>query len=286
MSTASSLVALARPKGTLLLLAVPLTGYGFAHWDYGIEARRPLALAFVLAAWSLLSAGSLWLNAALDGDEEGALFSNRVARPKHLVAFGYLALALSVAFAFIAGPWSGAACFACAALAILYSHPRTMWKAHPLFGPFVNGVGYGLLSWIAGFAIVGVAMSARTAAAMSLLTLFILGMYFAAQAYQREDDARRGYRTLVVTRGPAACLRVATICMRVTLASVFVLAAFGIYPRLVLLGFPAFILAERTMSRWRLAPGGGTPALAAEFAMRMLGGGTILVTLATIDALR
>ena len=159
----SSLVALARPKGTLLLLAVPLTGYGFAHWDYGLEARRPLALAAVLVSWVLLSAGSLWLNAALDGDEGAALFAEKVARPKHLVPFGYAALALAVALALAADPWSGAACAASAVLAVLYSHPRTMWKGHPVLGPFVNGAGYGVLSWTAGFAVAGVAMSLRTA---------------------------------------------------------------------------------------------------------------------------
>ncbi len=286
MSTASSLVALARPKGTLLLLAVPLTGYGFAHWDYALSARRPLALGFVLLAWVLLSSGSLWLNAALDGDERGALFArDGEPRPARLAWFGYAALAASVAFACAAGVWSGAAGAACAALAVLYSHPRTMWKAHPVLGPFVNGAGYGILSWIAGFAIAGVAMTARTAIAMVLLTLFIVGLYFAAQSYQCEDDARRGYRTLVVTRGPAACLRVATICTRVTLGSVFALAAAGVYPRLVVFGFPAFVLAERTMARWRRAPDGGSPSYAAEFAARMLAGGTVLVALATLDAL-
>jgi hypothetical protein len=89
-----------------------------------------------------------------------------------------------------------------------------------------------------------------------------------------------------VTHGPAACLRVATVCTFVTLASVFVLAALGVYPRLVLLGFPAFFLAERTMARWRRAPDGGTASHASQFALRMLAGGTVLVALATIDALR
>ncbi len=281
-----SLLALARPKGTALLLVVPLTGYGFAHWDHELaEPRRPVALALVLVTWVLLSAGSLWLNAALDGDERGALFATEAPRPKHLVALGYGALAFACACALAlalayALALALACALACAALAVLYSHPKTKWKAHALLGPFVNGVGYGTLSWLAGWSVGGVAMSARTAAAMMLMTTFVVGMAFAAQAYQRDDDTRRGYRTLVVTRGPAACLRTATICARVAIGGVAVLAAAGVYPRLVLAGVPVFVLAELTMARWRRAPDGGSPALAVEFVTRMLAGGVVLVALA------
>jgi 4-hydroxybenzoate polyprenyltransferase len=288
MRTARALVALARPKGSVGLLVVPLTGYGFTHWDHSLDARRPGALAVVLVAWVLLSAGSLWLNAALDGDEGAVLFSGGPATlaPRTLVAWGFAALLSACALAFAADPGAGACCAACAVLAVLYSHPRTRWKAHPVLGPLVNAVGYGVLSWLAGFSVVGAPMSARTAAAMILLTIFALGMCFAAQAYQRDDDARRGYRTLVVVRGPAACLRVASVAAWTSVVGVAILAAAGVYPRLVLAGIPAFVFAERTMARWRREPRGGTPALAAQFAVRMLGGGIVLVALAAVDALR
>lgn len=279
-------MALARPRGTLLLLAVPLTGYGFAHWDARLELTRPSAMAFVLVAWVLLSAGSLWLNAALDGDEGGALFSENARRPKHLVAFGYAALACSVALASCAGLLPGAACAFCAVLAVLYSHPAVMWKAHPVMGPIVNGAGYGLASFFAGHAVAAPRMTLASALAMSLLAIFVVGMTFAAQAYQRDDDARRGYRTLVVTAGPAACLRVAAWCERATLAGVATGALFGVYPRLVLVGLPAFALAELTMARWRRAPEGGSARFAASYATRMLAGGAVLVALATVAALR
>ena len=287
MKTARALWSLARPKGTALLVCVPLTGYGFAHWDFHLEARRPLALGVVLLAWILLSAGSLWLNAALDGDEGGALFAgSRGAAPARLDLWGYAALAAAVALAAAADERAGSCCAACAVLAVLYSHPRTKWKAHPALGPAVNALGYGVLSWVAGASIARAPMSARTAAAMLLLTTFVLGMTFAAQAYQRDDDARRGYRTLVVTHGPAACLRIASIATIVSLGGVAALAAAGVYPRLVLLGLPAFAFAAATMRRWVLDPRGGSPAFAAQFALRMLAGGAVLVALATIAALR
>ncbi len=288
MVAARALARLARPKGTALLLVVPLLGYGFAHWDHAIEARHPGALIGVLVAWVLLSAGSLWLNAALDGDETHTLFGARAdsPAPQNLTVAGYVALAVATAVAFAADERAGLACTACAILAVLYSHPRTRWKGRPFLGPWVNGVGYGVLSWLAGWSIARVPMTARTAAAMMLLTLFVVGMCFAAQAYQRDDDVRRGYRTLVVTHGPEACLLVATMCARVAVLSVAVLAAVGVYPRLVLLGLPVFVLAERTMARWRRVRGGGSPALAAEFALRMLAGVVVLVGLATVESLQ
>lgn len=284
----ADLVRLARPKGTALVLLGPLTGYGFAHWDFELDLRHPGSLVLVLIAWVLLSAGSLWLNAVLDGDEGGALFatSRHARRPPRLASLAYVALATATALACIAGEVAGIACAVCSVLAIVYSHPRTMWKAHPVLGPVVNAVGYGVLSWLAGWSVVSVPMTSRTAAAMVLVTAFILGMYFAAQSFQREDDARRGYRTLVVLRGPAACLRAAITCTRIAMLGVATLAASGVYPRIILLGIPVYAFAEITMSRWRRAPSGGSPKLAAQFAYRMLAAGTALVALATFDVLR
>jgi 4-hydroxybenzoate polyprenyltransferase len=287
VSTARDLLLLARPKGTLLLLFVPLTGYGFAHWGDQLELTRPSAMAFVLAAWLFLSSGSLWLNAALDGDDEGdALFSEDAHHPKHLVRYGYAALACAVALASCAGLMPGAACAFCAVLAILYSHPAVMWKAHPVMGPLVNGAGYGLASFYAGHSVASKHMTTGSALAMCMLGIFAVGMTFAAQAYQQGDDARRGYRTLVVTAGPAACLRVAVWCSRATLVGVSIGAATGVYPRLVLLGLPFFALPEITMARWRRAPGGGSAGFAASYATRMLAGGVVLVALATFAAFR
>ena len=286
MSTARDLVLLARPKGTLLLLAMPLTGYGFAHWDERLALTRPVAMAFVLAAWVFLSAGSLWLNAALDGDEGSALWVETARRPKHVAAYGYGALVLAVALSSRAGVMPAAACAFCSVLAVLYSHPAVMWKAHPVMGPLVNGAGYGLASFFAGHAVATTHMTTSSALAMSLLALFVVGMAFAAQAYQREDDARRGYRTLVVTSGPDACLRVATWTSRAALAGVAIGSLLGIYPRLVLAGLPAFVLAEMTMARWRRAPGGGSARFASDFATRMLAGGAVLVALAAFAVLR
>lgn len=284
LKIARSLVLLARLPFGLALLVVPLLGFGMAHWDYAKDLTASPALAFVLAAWFVGSAATLWLNASLDGDDEkGALFARAAPRPPHLAAYAYIGLAASVALASFAGARVGVLCALTAALSILYSHPKTMWKAHALLGPLVNGVGYGVLSLFAGWSVVGVALDLRTAASFVLLAVFMTGATFASQAFQREDDARRGYRTLVVTHGPRACLSAARACTLVSVSGVAVLSALGYFPRLCLLGVPSFLVADRWLVRWRALPDGGTAKHAAGFVLRMLGGAALLVALAYVD---
>lgn len=279
-----ALFGLARPRGTAILLLVVLFGYGLAHWDGALDLTRPAALAVVLVAWVWLSAGTLWLNAVLDGDEAGVLFARgHLPHPPRLAAWAYAALALAVAASTAADRRAGLACAACAALAVLYSHPHTKWKAHPVLGPAVNATGYGLLTPLAGWALVGTPMTARAAGTLGFAAVFVVGATFAAQASQREDDARRGYRTLVVTHGPAACLRATRVCTLAGVAAVGVFSAANVYPHLLLLGLPSFALADRALVRWSKKPDGGTPGDAARFLLRVLAGGVLLVALAWID---
>ena len=285
LSTARALLALSRPRGAALLLTIPTIGYGFAHWDHAKNPERPLAFAVVLAAWLSLSAGTMWLNAALDGEEQGALYARPTARPEHLRRYGAAALAMAVAAAALADRGAGLSCGACALLSVLYSHPATAWKAHPVMGPLVNAAGYGALSSLAGWSVAGLPMDLRTAAAFACLSIFVLGASLAAQAFQERDDARRGYRTLVVTHGPAACLQAAHACMRASVAGVALFMIAGYYPRLCLLGVPSFWFAERWLLRWKREPGGGRPEDAAGLLSRMLFGASVLVALSMVDYL-
>ncbi|MCS6900602.1 MAG: UbiA family prenyltransferase, partial [Myxococcales bacterium] len=219
------------------------------------------------------------------GEEGGAVFTVPTKHPSGLRGWGAAALATAVLGAFWSDRRAGIACGICAILAMLYSHPRTAWKGHPVLGPLVNTLGYGVLSPLAGWFVAEVPLDFRTAAAFASLALSVLGSTFAAQAFQQEDDARRGYRTLVVTHGPATCLHVAHWLMRASVVIVAVLMLMGYYPRLCLVGLPVFWLAERWMVRWRSKPRGGTPADAVGLLARMLLGAVALVVLAYIDLL-
>ena len=262
------------------MAAIPLYAYGYAHWEADLVAGRVGDLLLVLVAWMLLSAGTMWLNAGLDQTDASAVFARPTTVPRGIRWFGVGALALSVALAWAAERTSGLAAAAAALLSILYSHPRTACKGHPLFGPLVNAVGYGVLSPMAGWALSGARPTPRAFVTWGLWTLWMLGAYFAAQVFQAEQDAARGYRTLVVTLGPARTLGVARGCMNTAVALAAILTVGGLYPRLTLLAYPLFLWADAHARRWHAAPEGGGAARAEQLLRRMLAGGIVLGALA------
>ena len=274
---------LSRPRLALWISGIVLFGYGFAHWDLLLVARAPVGLALVLAAWTLGNAGTMWLNAALDREESSAVFAQGGPIPRRIDIAGYAALAGAVALASAVNCVAATCVTGCSVLAIAYSHPRTAWKGQPILGPLVNVVGYGVLSPLAGWSLVEVPVSARAAVTFALWSLWLLGAYWSAQAFQQADDRARGYRTLVVTHGPRTTLRVARWCMNSAIVAAFVLTAAGVYPRLTLLAYPTFLVADRWMVRWQEQPDGGNPAWATGLFVRMLSGGLLLFALAYVD---
>jgi 4-hydroxybenzoate polyprenyltransferase len=231
----------------------------------------------------LLSAGTMWLNAGLDQMDASAVFARPTPVPDGIRWFGAAALALSIALAWVADPRSGLCAASSALLSVLYSHPRTACKGHPLLGPLVNAVGYGVLSPTAGWALTDARATPRTCVTLGLWTLWMLGAYFAAQVFQAEQDAARGYRTLVVTLGPRRTLRVARGCMNAAIAVAAILTVGGLYPRLTLLAYPLFFWADAHARRWLAAPDGGGAAGAEQLLRRMLAGGIALGALAYLD---
>ncbi len=281
--TTSALWRLSRPRLVLWMLGIVLFGYAFAHWDQLLVAEAPVDLALLLAAWTLGNAGTMWLNAALDREESSAVFAREAPIPAAVHVAGYVALSGSVALA-VTTNWIATGCVAgCALLAILYSHPRTAWKGHAVLGPTVNVVGYGILSPLAGWSLAGAPMSTRAGLTFALWSVWLLGAYFSAQAFQQGDDRRRGYRTLVVTHGPAATLRAARWCMNGAIAATLAITLAGVFPRLTLLAYPSFLIADRWMVRWQQQPAGGSPEWAAGLFIRMLGGGMFVFALAYVD---
>lgn len=281
--TLAALWAHTRPKFSIYLLLLVLAGYGWGHWDRALTARNPGSLAGVLLAWWLLNAGTLWLNADLDRDEGPVLLGSRAPRPPHLAAWAYLALALAPIVATVANPLAGVAAALCVVLAVLYSHPATVWKGHPLGGPLVNGLGYGLLTPMAGWAAVGVEPNPRTLVVWGLSLMGVLGCYFAAQAFQGEEDGARGYRTFVVTHGPAAAVSAARWLVAVTLLGACALAVIGWIPRGCLVLAPLALWNDAWFRAWAREGGGGTEASAREMARRLLLTGLAGFAIASVD---
>ena len=269
MSEGRALWELARPRLLPYVVLLPFVGWAWAHWDRALPARGVAALLGVLVAWALLHAGTLWLNASVDRDEGEVLLGRAVEPPPRTAAWGYVALVAAVSIAAWSHPGAGLACLGCAVLSVAYSHPRVLLKGHPLGGPAVNVVGYGILSPLAGWLVVGVDPNPRTVVVWGLAQLGILGPYFAAQAFQQHEDAARGYRTLVVTHGPRTTLQVARACLGVAFAAGLLLAAVGWIPRSCLIGVVGWWAVDRWMVRWAQQPGGGGGRWARGFTKRM-----------------
>ncbi len=266
------LIALARPKGAVLITSLPLVGYGYALWERGSTVSLSVVLptlSVLAGSWALGHAGAMWLNAALDRDRGPVLLGRPVEVPRAAPLAGYVALAASVGLAGALGTVPMACVLLCAALAVAYSHPRAALKGSAVGGPLVNGIGYGSLSPIAGWAAADPVLTWRAPLTLTLSVAFILGTYFAAQVFQGDEDARRGYRTLVVTHGPAWTLAVAHACLRLAVTGMLAAAVAGVYPRMVLASLPVWLAAERHLEAWRDTPAADS---AADSAADLAGG--------------
>ncbi len=226
---------LARPAMLPLLWLMLLCGFGLAHWESALSLRGENALLPLFVAWAFLHAGALWLNAALDQDQGAVLFGRAVPVPPSAGRMGLLALALAPPIALLAHPLSALCAAGAALLGLLYSHPATAWKGHPLLGPLVNGLGYGLLTPLAGHAPVLAPLTGRTLALLCGMVLAMLGLSLLAQVGQGAEDRARGYRTLAARAGDGAALQGARLCMGAGGALICGLAAVGLLPRLMLI---------------------------------------------------
>jgi 1,4-dihydroxy-2-naphthoate octaprenyltransferase len=280
MNHARAWWALARPRLWPFVMLLPALGYGFAHWDRALAARHPESLAGVIAAWTLLHAGTLWLNACLDRDQGEVLLGDVVEPPAGTERLAYAALVLAVVVGWRVEPGVGGLTAIGALLAVAYSHPRLAWKGDPLGGPLVNAVGYGVLSPLAGWWVVRVDMNARTACVGVAVAAGVLGAYYVAQAFQERDDRARGYRTLVARRGPRAVLRAAEQAFGVSYLVLALLCVVGWMPGVCALGLASWPWLVVWLRRWAEQPDGGGARWAVGLAWRLGWAAVLVVALA------
>lgn len=269
MSSVRSLWQLARPRMAPYLWFLVLGGYGFAHWDRALTGRGGGTVLVVLLAWTLLHVGTMWLNAALDQDEGEVLWGESAPVPERTSLLGYVAVVGCVIIASFAGPVPAVCAGLAAGLAVLYSHPDVVWKGHPVGGPFVNAVGYGILSPVAGFAAAGVTPTWRSGAVLVIGVCGIMAAYYAAQGFQGDEDRARGYRTLVARRGKAAAVGAMRVYLWLGFACGLGLALIGWLPRWGLVLVPLFVWVERYASTWQHSRD-DTSRWAKGFATRLL----------------
>jgi hypothetical protein len=256
----------------LFVSFLPMIGFAYAYWDHGCEdpSLAPFGkMALLALVWAVPHAGTMWLNAGLDRDDKPTLFGESVPVPPHVGLYAYPTFAFSIGLGFWLGTGVGVCVVLCTILSILYSHPKTAWKAHAWGGPFVNAAGYGALSPLGGFFLAGFAPTVRGAVVLGVAVAWISTAYFAAQAFQEDEDRERGYRTLVVTRGAAFTLRLTRGLFWVAGGSTLALAAFGWFPRVVLVALPGFLWVDHLIAQWQEQPKGGDEGWARSFFLRM-----------------
>lgn len=283
-SAAARLAALARPRMWPALMVISLFGYGLGHWTLAAPLHAPLAMLRLMAAWTALHIGTLWWNAARDHDESSVLFGDPVVPPAGTGALGLGMLGLCCLVAWPAGPVPAACAAAAALLALAYSHPRLAWKGHPLLGPLVNIVGYGVLTPLASYSLVGRLDDPRLALALLGCGGAMGSLCFAAMVWQGPEDARRGDRTLVVTAGPRGALRAARIALGIAALPVLIGALVGFFPRAVLLCFALLPWADAPLRAWLRAAAPGDPRRGPARAQAYLGRLTLLAGAALLCA--
>lgn len=256
---------------------LPAMGWAWAHWERALPMTRPGALLGLLVAWALLHAGTLWLNAVRDRDRGEVLFGAPGLVPSGTAAWGMAALAGSVAVGAAVGPWPGALAAGCAALAVAYSAPRGAWKGHPVLGPLVNVLGYGLASPAAGFAVVGTPVTARAGVMAVVVMLGVLGSAFVAQAWQGDEDRSRGDRTLAARVGPAGTLQAARLAYGAAFALFAALCAVGWLPRPCLVSVAAAVWVDAGLRAAQRDVSHVGPSVAVETGRRLAWGALAVV---------
>ena len=207
-----------RDNWTHLRIPFQMTLAPIFLWGWFVSGTPPawrLISAF-LAFHLFLYTGITAYNSYFDRDE-GPI--GGLERPpsihESLLPLSIVMQALGFLLAIPAGPVFCAIYLVFVCLGVLYSHPRTRWKANVWLSTLVVCGGQGALGFLAGWtAARGEIASAASlrgilGAASAALTTF--GMYPLTQVYQVEEDARRGDRTLCVSLGPAGGLRVSQV---------------------------------------------------------------------------
>ncbi len=200
------------------VLLSPIYLWGVWLAPYEPEPWR-LAVGW-LALHVFLYGGTTALNSYFDRDE-GPIGGMRFPEPVDRGLLGW-SVAVQVAglpLAWIVGPAFLGAYVLLGLLAAAYSLPATRWKGRPRAALLVVALGQGGVGSLAGYwAAAGPAARPLTdlaapgawwAAAVAALVL--IGQYVASQAYQVDEDRRRGDLTLPVLLGPRRALRLALL---------------------------------------------------------------------------
>ncbi|MDB5215050.1 MAG: hypothetical protein JWO86_2977 [Myxococcaceae bacterium] len=205
--SSASATRLDHAKNFLVHLRLPfqLTLAPFMLWGAAVSHARlsaPFVVAFVVLQVCFYG-GTTAFNSHYDRDEGpvGGLEKPPPAGP-WLLPGSVVLQGIGLVLAALLDPRFFAVCLAYAVLGVLYSHPKTRWKARPFASWAVVMFGQGLLGALAGV-VASRDASVTTEAAWGLAgaALLVGGMYPLTQLFQTEEDAARGDVTAAIALG-------------------------------------------------------------------------------------
>jgi len=177
-----------------------------------VPAQKVLLGWFIFVV--LLNGGTLAINSAFDQDDGDIGYLKQPPKPpKHLFHVSAVMLALSLGLGFLLPPvfaWSNALCVV---MAVLYSVPPVRLKARAGWDLLINGLGFGLLTPLAGWGLTGLPVPPAFWAVTIGFAFLFGALYPLTQIYQIEEDRARGDRTLVIQLGETRSLGLAVLMM-------------------------------------------------------------------------
>jgi 4-hydroxybenzoate polyprenyltransferase len=200
-----------RPAEWPIMAAHTLVGYLLAVGVDGAQRGERLGPALLgIGLWVVcLNGGTLALNSAYDRDEGDIAYLRRPPPPPaHLAAFGFWLMSLGLLGAFLLPTGYWAAYAVCLGLSVLYSVPPFRLKAVPGADWIINMVGFGTLTPYAGWAATGAPLDRTHGLVLLAFCPLFAALYPLTQIYQREEDSRRGDRTLALMLGVRSSLLV------------------------------------------------------------------------------
>jgi 4-hydroxybenzoate polyprenyltransferase len=201
-----------RPAEWPIMAAHTSLGYLLAVGFAGAAAGRALGPAAAgIALWVVcLNGGTLAINSAFDQDEGDIAYLRRPPPPpRFLFAFGLALMLAGLAGAILLPRGYLVAYAICVVLSVAYSVPPLRLKAVAGADWAINLIGFGTLTPYAGWAATGRSLDLAHALVLAAFGPLFAALYPLTQIYQRDEDARRGDRTLAVRLGIERSLDVA-----------------------------------------------------------------------------
>jgi len=256
-------------------------------WGAWLAPAEPEAWRLLLGWLALhvfLYGGTTAFNSYYDRDE-GPVGGLRHPQPVDagLLPWSLLVQALGAPLAWFVSPAFFVTYLLLGLLAAAYSHPWTRWKSSPSAALCVVALGQGGVGALAGAwaalgpgAPVGAVLAAGWVWwGVAVAALVLLGQYIVSQAYQVDEDRRRGDRTLPVMLGARAALRWGLVPAAAGVLALLLSVALQVGWGWASIG--AALGASLAWGQWRWSAWVGTRGLDADFAaaMRLVAAGGI-----------